>query len=297
MHRCGIMNIGPKHSDYISTVIKSSRQHKLAIEVLTAEETMQRWPHIKVPDNNVCAFEPNSGYLKCEVIIGHWIRLAREAGCTQLFNCPAYGVTCDGELQKVETASGVHCGRKVLLSAGTWIAKLLLGLPIKPVRHVFGWYEADDRYSESNNFPGFAVFMPNDDIFYGFPAINNVLKVGKHNGGQPINHPDERKPFGEFVEDESALSGFLREVFPGTGKCIYGESCTYDNTVDEDFIIDTHPGEPNQLIISGLSGHGFKFASVLGEIAVAFAQDKPFPFDLSPFSLSRFNKKTTKHNE
>lgn len=58
-----------------------------------------------------------------------------------------------------------------------------------------------------------------------------------------------------------------------------------------DFIIDTQPGEPNRLIINGLSGHGFKFASVLGEVAVAFAQDKPIPFDLSPFSLSRFTSK------
>lgn len=59
-----------------------------------------------------------------------------------------------------------------------------------------------------------------------------------------------------------------------------------------DFIIDTQTGEPNRLIISGLSGHGFKFSSVLGEIAAAFAQDKPIPFDLSPFSLSRFTSKS-----
>lgn len=55
-----------------------------------------------------------------------------------------------------------------------------------------------------------------------------------------------------------------------------------------DFIIDKQPGDPNRLIISGLSGHGFKFASVLGEIATAFAQDQSIPFDLTPFSLSRF---------
>lgn len=55
-----------------------------------------------------------------------------------------------------------------------------------------------------------------------------------------------------------------------------------------DFIIDKQPDDPNRMIITGLSGHGFKFASVLGEIATAFAQDKPIPFDLTPFSLSRF---------
>ncbi|HBV39661.1 MAG TPA: N-methyl-L-tryptophan oxidase, partial [Erwinia sp.] len=43
----------------------------------------------------------------------------------------------------------------------------------------------------------------------------------------------------------------------------------------------------DRLIISGLSGHGFKFATVLGEIAAQFAQGKPSKFDLTPFSLSR----------
>ncbi|ENR0856556.1 TPA: N-methyl-L-tryptophan oxidase, partial [Escherichia coli] len=64
--------------------------------------------------------------------------------------------------------------------------------------------------------------------------------------------------------------------------------CTYDNSPDEDFIIDTLPGHDNTLLITGLSGHGFKFASVLGEIAADFAQDKKSDFDLTPFRLSRF---------
>jgi N-methyl-L-tryptophan oxidase len=42
------------------------------------------------------------------------------------------------------------------------------------------------------------------------------------------------------------------------------------------------------MVISGLSGHGFKFASVLGEIAALFAEDKIPPVDITPFSLKRF---------
>src|SRR5699024_12215955 len=81
---------------------------------------------------------------------------------------------------------------------------------------------------------------------------------------------------------------FLRNVLPGIGCCLYGAACTYDNSPDEDFIIDTLPGHDNTLLITGLSGHGFKFASVLGEIAADFAQDKKSDFDLTPFRLSRF---------
>nr|MBA2814858.1 putative adenylyltransferase/sulfurtransferase MoeZ [Candidatus Pantoea persica] len=71
------------------------------------------------------------------------------------------------------------------------------------------------------------------------------------------------------------------------GVCLHGEACSYDISPDEDFIIDLS-GEPNRLIVTDLSRHGFKFASVLGELAKEFACDKPFSFNLAPFSLGRF---------
>ncbi|XP_055304444.1 N-methyl-L-tryptophan oxidase-like [Sitodiplosis mosellana] len=288
MHRCGVINIGPNDSEYIRNANESASRYQIPVEMLTAEAVMKRWPQIKVPHGFVGVFEPNAGYLKSEVAIGHFIRLAKEAGCTQLFNCPTTGVTRDGDVQKVETANGVYFGRKLVFSAGTWLTKLLPKLPVQPVRKVFGWYQADDSYNENNKFPGFVfVIKDNESEFYGFPANNNALKVGKHSGGQPINSPEERTPFGAFPEDNGELLDFLHSVFPGTRECIYGKSCTYDMSPDKHFIIHT---QPDQLIISGLSGHAFKFASVLGEIAAAFAQNKSSPFDLSPFSLSRFAK-------
>lgn len=288
MHRTGLLSVAPKSSQFLQNVMNSARTYKLPIQVLSSEEVMQRWPQISVPTDYTGVFEPNSGYLKCELAIRHWIRLAKEAGCVQLFNCVVKDVTRDGEFQNIDTDNGVHIGRKVLFSAGTWVKKLLPDLPITPVRKVFSWHRADDRYNESNNFPGFVITTRSDETYYGFPADQNVLKVGRHNGGQPINSPDERKDFGEFSEDFNEVSDFIGQFLPGVGECLYGKSCTYDNTEDFDFIIDTEPGEPNRLIIGGLSGHGFKFSSALGEIATFFAQDKPLPYDLSYFSLSRF---------
>ncbi|HCJ1909732.1 TPA: dihydroorotase [Klebsiella pneumoniae] len=131
--------------------------------------------------------------------------------------------------------------------------------------------------------------LPNGDQYYGFPAEDNELKIGKHNGGQPISTPQERVAFGAVASDGSESFPFLRNVLPGIGGCLHGASCTYDNTVDEDFIIDTLPGRPDTLLITGLSGHGFKFAPVLGEIASQFAQGEASSFNLAPFSLARFN--------
>jgi len=289
MHRSGILNLALLQSEFINNVIDSAKAWQLDIHILQADEVRKRWPQINVPDGYIGVFEPQSGYLKCEQAVRSYIQLAEQAGCAQLFNCPVSEIGRDGDLQQVTTLDGVYRARKMLISAGTWVSKLVSGLPVTPTRKVFAWYQADGRYSENNHFPGFTVEMENGSQFYGFPADNNALKVGRHDGGQPMTKPEDRKPFGTVAADGNETFGFLRQFLPGVGVCLRGEACSYDFTPDEDFIIDTLPGEPNRLIMTGLSGHGFKFASVLGELAAEFAQDKPFSFDLTPFSLARFD--------
>lgn len=288
VQRSGVLNFAPQESEFIQNVMQSAQQYQLEVQILNSDEIVQRWPQISVPQGYIGVFEPGSGYLKSEVAIKSWIRLAKEAGCAQLFNCPVSQIdTLDG-LQTVTTADGIYQGRKLLLSAGTWVKTLYPSLPVAPVRKVFAWHQADGRYSENNKFPAFTAQMPDGTHYYGFPADNNAIKIGKHEGGQPIDSPAGRKPFGSVAADGNELFGFLRQFLPGVGVCLRGEACTYDNSPDEDFIIDRFPGETDRMIITGLSGHGFKFASVLGEIAAQFAQGKSSEFDLTPFSLSRF---------
>ncbi|WP_342321126.1 N-methyl-L-tryptophan oxidase [Kosakonia sp. BYX6] len=286
--RTGVINLGPADSAFLANVAHSAEQWKLTVEKLDAPSLMARWPEIRVPDDYIGLFETDSGVLRSELAIKTWIRLAEQAGCAQLFNCPVTALHHGEDGVSIDTPEGTFHGKKILVSAGTWVQKLLPALPIQPVRKVFAWFQADGRYSTKNNFPAFTGEMPNGDQYYGFPAEENELKIGRHNGGQLINDAQQRTPFGEEPGDGSECFGFLRQFLPGIGGCLYGASCTYDNSPDEDFIIDTLPDYPDTLVITGLSGHGFKFAPVLGEIASQFAQDKRTDVDLQPFALSRF---------
>ncbi|HGC6388975.1 TPA: N-methyl-L-tryptophan oxidase [Cronobacter dublinensis] len=287
--RTGIINLGPADSEFLANVADSAARWQLPLEKMTGDEVMARWPEIRLPENYLGLFEPDSGVLRSEKAIATYIRLAEEAGCAQLFNCPVSDIETTKDGVRVTTADGVYHARKALISAGTWVSRLVPGLPVTPVRKIFAWYQADGRYSTNNRFPAFTGEMPNGDQFYGFPAENNELKIGKHNGGQVISRPEERVPFGAVASDGAEAFPFLRNFLPGIGGCLYGASCTYDNTPDEDFIIDTLPDAPNVLLVTGLSGHGFKFAPVLGEIAAQFAAGKPFDVDLTSFSLARFS--------
>ncbi|NMP26985.1 N-methyl-L-tryptophan oxidase [Rahnella sp. SAP-1] len=285
---CGVVNIGPQGSEFIANVKASATEFNLNTQPLTAEQIRHKWPLLNVPDGYSGVFEPDSGYLHCEKAISGYIKLAREAGCAQLFNCPVESIRYEDDFAVVSTKDGEYRGRKLALTAGTWVKKLLPSLPITPMRKVFAWHQADGRYSEENHFPAFTVETLAGDQFYGFPAVKDSLKLGKHNGGQPIDSAEQRVPFGSVAEDGREVFGFLRQFLPGVGVCLHGAACTYDLTADEDFIIDRLPEHGNTLVITGLSGHGFKFASALGEIVSLFASDRPYKTDLSPFSLARF---------
>jgi sarcosine oxidase len=89
------------------------------------------------------------------------------------------------------------------------------------------------------------------------------------------------------AEDEAARS-MLEQVMPGAGGArVESRVCLYTNTPDRHFLIDwAEPGRV--LLVSPCSGHGFKFASAIGELAAALALGERPWIDIAPFSLSRF---------
>ncbi|WP_093318067.1 N-methyl-L-tryptophan oxidase [Thorsellia anophelis] len=286
--KTGVLNAAPEHSEFIQQAIQSAKQYNLNVDITSGKEAKVRWPEINLPDSYITVYEPNAGILYCENAIKSYIKLANELGCAQLFNCEVTAINRKGQGIEVITQDGTYYSKKVAVCAGTWVKKLLPDIPITPIRRVFAWHQADGRFSQNNKFPAFVIENEQGEGFYGFPAVNDELKLGKHLDWQPIEKKEERLPFGRHPTDGRALLDFLKHYLPGVGGCLYGASCTYDMTADEDFIIDTI--DENIYVVSGLSGHGYKFASVLGEIISDFAKGDDCEFDLSPFKLNRFNQ-------
>ncbi len=284
----GVLNLGPDDSTFLKNTQLSAQQYNLPVDILNAAQVREKWPVFTVPDNYIGVFEPQSGYLRSELAIKTLIKAVTEAGCGILFNCPVTAIEPLDNGVDVVTIDGTYSARKVVVTTGTWVKELLPQLPITAIRKVFSWHHADGRYSEGNHFPAFTVETPDNIHYYGFPSQNDELKLGKHNGGQPIESAAQRKPFGAYAEDGTEVFGFLRHFLPGVGVCLHGAACSYDMSPDEDFIIDTLPDNPHIMVVTGLSGHGFKFATALGEVAALFAQDKTSPIDISAFSLARF---------
>ena len=110
-----------------------------------------------------------------------------------------------------------------------------------------------------------------------------------HHCGEVISDLDaERAPVDESYIEE--IRRYAKTYLPNlSSKVTYSETCVYTNTPNKDFIIDRVPDQSNVFLVSGCSGHGFKFTVLLGKIISMMATgDNRYKRDLSRFKLSNF---------
>jgi sarcosine oxidase len=145
---------------------------------------------------------------------------------------------------------------------------------------------------QPHNFPVFNLLV-DEGRFYGFPVFGVPgFKFGKYFHLNETGRADEidRQP---HDHDEQLLRSFAERYFPdGCGPTMDLQACMFTNTPDHHFVIDVHPDYPQVSIASPCSGHGFKFASVVGEIMADLA-DKGFTrHDIALFRLDRLGPRT-----
>lgn len=202
----------------------------------------------------------------------------------------------------VEITSNDHKsiqGNKVLVSAGAWTRFLVPELQsvMKVSGHpVFHLKTKNVDLFRPDVFPVFTADISNTG-WYGFPAHpkSGVIKIANHGIGLDL-HPtnDERVV---LPEDFDALRAFLNDTFPSLldAEIVYTRRCLYCDTLDEHFWIARHPEIENLFVASGGSGHGFKFAPILGPLIADCIEGKPNPW-LDRFKW-RFLDRTTQGEE
>jgi N-methyl-L-tryptophan oxidase len=289
----GVLSLGPRGSSFIQEIIQSSEVYGLPIEVLDSDEVNRRWPGWNVPDGYVGCLEATSGVLFSE----ECIRAMRRLGCTYgmelLVNTAVQGIDIEADGVRVRTVSGSYWAERVVVTAGAWAKRLLLvtglNVPLQPVRKAVAWFECNEQLYSSSVFPTFMCEL-GQEHYYGFPSFNGSgIKVGRHDGGQPIDPDTMDRTFGSNPEDEGDLRRFLSQFMPhANGRRIAGKTCIYTLTPDEHFVIDQHPEFRQLVFAAGFSGHGFKFSSAVGEILSQLVMRGKTDQDISMFSVRRF---------
>src|SRR5262249_35106591 len=202
----------------------------------------------------------------------------------------SWRATADGV--EVETASARHRAGKLVIAVGAWASRLLpeLQLPLTVQRQSLFWFEPARR-PESFAPDRFPVFIWEDEpgrFFYGFPDLGDGVKIARHQEGEPTDPDHVRREVGE--SEAAPLRAVIERLIPdAAGRLLESSVCLYTNTPDTHFILDAHPANTDVLIASPCSGHGFKFASALGEVMADLLLEGTTRFDLGLFRLGRFH--------
>jgi len=288
----GTLDIIEPGLDIVERGEASCKAYNLPYEVLNAQQIMERYPAFHLPHDYRGLFQPDGGYVKSEKAILAFTALAIDAGAEihPREQVLSFEPTATGGV-KVRTNARTYEAGRLVLSPGPWINKFVPALkPVtQPYRQVFGWFRPlEPELFKKGNFPSFTLKIP-EGHYYGFPLYGHPgLKVGGPHHGREACDPDtlirENRP-----SDEQDMRDCLATYLPAAmGTALQLKVCIYTMTPDEDFIIDLMPEAPQIVVASPCSGHGFKFASAMGEILADLAMDIKSPFDLSPFRISRF---------
>lgn len=274
--RCGLLIAGRTDGPVIPGVRRAAALHQLAIEDVGVAAARRRFPMFAFDDDHAALFEADGGLLRVEACIAAHLDRARRCGAETRAREEALHWFADEHGVTVTTRSGRYQAGRLVICAGAWAGRLLpkLRVSLRVRRKVQLWLRCDDaRYALAQGCPVFAHDL-DDGFFYGFPALDGAtVKVALHTGGQAVDDPSTLDR-ALCDSDAPPVAAFARRYLPGVSSDVVRHSvCMYTMTPDEHFVIDRHPRHDRVAFAAGFSGHGFKFASVVGAVLADLALD------------------------
>ena len=274
----GALMIGDASSDVVTGAQQSARDHGLDVEVLDTDAFRARYRGHVVRDGDMAVLDRQAGILRPEECVAAMLAQVRD-------------VVRDTEVRSIDEVRKKF--DRVVVAAGPWTPELIDWIPLRVERQVHTWLaiasaaEAGSWLAPERH-PVFIRQMRDQGFMFSFPTLDGKsVKIGRHHQGETTTPHTIRRRVDEFDVDPLRLlaSTYLRGV---SGHVMRTLTCMYTNTPDGHFVIDFSPDDPNVVVISACSGHGFKFGAVVGDIAADLVCDGGTRRDISRFSGARF---------
>ncbi|MGW0869672.1 N-methyl-L-tryptophan oxidase [Streptomyces sp. NPDC002740] len=245
-------------------------------ELLGAEAAAERWPYIRI--TGPVLHHPDAGVVHADETVGACVRRAIEHGARAIIGTRVTGIDVRGSGKaRLHTDDGREIvADTVVVAAGAWLPELGLPVALPPLRvtqqQVFHFRQRDP----SVMWP--TLIWDGELHLYGLPSGSDggpfpAVKVAEHDRGTPATARTRSK-----VVDPSSrtrVSGFVRDRLPGLEPDPVAEAtCLYTTTPDEDFVLDRHGP---LVVVSPCSGHGAKFAPLIGAMAADLATGRAEP--------------------
>ncbi|MBX2900747.1 MAG: N-methyl-L-tryptophan oxidase [Cyclobacteriaceae bacterium] len=294
----GLLYAGKPESILIKGVIESSELYGVEVSRISKAEVKSRFQQFALPDDYEVLFEPDAGLLTPERCIRAFAEQALNLGASIHTHEKVVSWKQEGDRISVTTDTQTYSCNKLIITAGAWANDFLPGLAnnLHVTRQVLVWTTPRlPAQFQLNKFPCWLI----DDhehagMYYGFPMLDETtfgkpagLKSAHHYPGKSTTANQVNREVTNMEVDEltTAITRFVPESCESVNQT---KTCLYTNTPDENFIIDFLPNQQDVIIACGFSGHGFKFASVVGEVLCDLATEGRTTQPIGFLSATRF---------
>ena len=295
----GLLVLGTEEDNFTQLSYHALRKLDMPVQRLSHQLCKQRFPQFTPASNNIITYNAEAGILHASTCLQALKKMVLDLGGNIYESCRVTDLSHDNPRRPVSirTSTGEELtAERVVLATGPWVHRLLsdLQLPVRLTRQYLLYFAGLPLSSFSiNTFPAFIA----DDL-YGFPLHSTSnsaygpywFKAASHTFGKPVD-PDDILPPDENVIAQVAAK--LRNFLPALhdARLVHVDSCMYDVTPDENFILDHLPHDPRIVFATGLTGHGFKFGPLLGELLSSMVCNTPPPVAFGRFRLARFSQR------
>lgn len=283
----GSIEVGFPGAEIVVRSLEASRKHALEVHEMGATEIRQRFPAFNVPDDWSGHFQPDGGLLRPEAAITRYVDAAVRLGAKLITGKKVGRIDSRARVVEIDVEGERITADNVVVTAGAWLRGLVsnIRIPLEISRQVVGWFKPlRPSIFAPEAMPVF-LLAAQDDIYYGFPDhMGSGLKAASHLHGRALPNAEALRQDTDQV-DETKIRRLLKRYMPdGNGPLVRMQTCMYTNTPDGHFLFDRAEHDPRIVVASACSGHGFKFAPVLGEILADMAEHKTPAFPIEGFA-------------
>ncbi|MBS0651072.1 MAG: FAD-dependent oxidoreductase [Verrucomicrobia bacterium] len=244
--------------------LQTLSQSDLDKDILTAKEAKGLFPQFRFHDAAAVVHDRTAAVIDAGQTIQKLLRRCTEKSIPLLENTKLISIDTNSTNLRLITNTGDLFAKKLILTTGAWASPWL---PITPIRQTVAYFKLEGPPNSIGNFPCWLYIGEGENgIFYGLPEFGyEGIKIARHVTTGPADDPDQH-PSPDQTQVK-ILEKFVQAQFvPKIERLVSTETCFYANLPDEGFIVDLFPNDKRIAIASVCSGHGFKFAPLIGKL-------------------------------
>lgn len=293
LRRTGGLDVGAPDALAMDEVALTYETLGMPYQRLDRGELRRLYPQLNLPEGSIGLYQEDYGILAASRCVTTLASQARSAGADLRDNELVTGIAPNGGGVEVLTTRGTYRAGRAIVTAGSWIAPLLaplgIDLPLTVLQEQLAFFQVRDPEAHRPDRLPLIIHR-----FPGTTSLGSVFPIYDHQGIKVML--DRLGPAADPSNPDRAidpvllerLRAYATEILPGvTGEILETTSCRYTMTADEDFIIDRHPEHGQIVFASPCSGHGFKFAPVIGQMLADLALRGETAFPTARFRYTR----------